>query len=187
MWKVPLACCHEIGKSQTLWLIHLLSMALAILIAPWRMSSTNIFLASNNILKSLNLMALIEYIIRRHVWLICVSIWILKNLRNCRFWVMYASGALSLSNLLSCELNLASFRTFETLVCLIYLLIKRQSSSTEQFKTLHTLWWVVITFDWKMLRGCELCETDVFLDSLSLWRHLVFYIFTEFFWMFDIR
>ena len=37
---------------------------------------------------------------------------------------MYTSGALSLSNLLSCELNLASFRTFEALVCLIYLFNK---------------------------------------------------------------
>ena len=129
VWEITLPCCHEIG--ETFWLVHLQSMALAILVASWRMSSTNIFLASNYILEPLNLMALIESFIRRQNWLICLCSWTLKDLRNCCFWVMYACWAFSFPNLLSSKLNLTSFRAFETLICIIQLLIKRQSTSAE--------------------------------------------------------
>ena len=115
VWKVPL-----VGTSHILWknfiLIHILSLALAVLKSTRRMCSSYI-MCHLELRDSINLMTLVEGIMRWHNWLACLDRWILKDLRYSSLWIMYTCWTFSLANLLSDKLNLTALRSSETLIC----------------------------------------------------------------------
>ena len=123
VWKIPLVgASHKLRKHFIL--IHMLPMALTVLKSTRRMCSSYI-MCHLKIRDSIDLMTLVEGIVRWHDWLVCLDRWILKDLRNSSLWIMYTCWTFSFANLLSNELDLTALRSFETLICYrIHLFIK---------------------------------------------------------------